>query len=167
MHACFACRAENGLDACVRPLVASASFTVLGFFQKEDAIAHHAQAVFQEVTQRARSTWHGMAVGIVTEAPRPWLESAAIPDWVGIDCTFDSARWLIVVYRPPDDDRGVYAGPLSILSKLCRVLVVHHPAVQHHTFHPSHLRTPWQVSSNTRTLMFFTQVQEQHFTRMS
>ena len=109
----YACSSwkEDGLNSCVRPLVASSRFTVLGFFQQEDAGAQRARVVYDQVASTLHHTWpvvgEDVAVGLVSEAPRLWLESAAIPDWIGIDCSFDAARWLVVVYHQRDTGDGV------------------------------------------------------------
>jgi hypothetical protein len=108
----YACSSwkEDGLNSCVRPLVASSRFTVLGFFQQEDAGAQRARVVYDQVASTLHHTWpvvgEDVAVGLVSEAPRLWLESAAIPDWIGIDCSFDAARWLVVVYHHRDTGDG-------------------------------------------------------------
>jgi len=110
VHACSSWE-DDGLNSCVRPLVASSRFTVLGFFQQEDEGAQQARAVYDQVASTLHHTWpvagEDVAVGLVSEAPRLWLESAAIPDWIGIDCSFDAARWLVVVYHQRDTGDGV------------------------------------------------------------
>ena len=74
--------ASGGLDHCVRQLVASSDFTILGFFDEGDDRARHARRAYEGVLsvlmQELAFGGASKSAAVVPEAPRAWLDSPGL-----------------------------------------------------------------------------------------
>ena len=74
--------------------VRTSRYSIVGFFDPEKASGE--RNAFIHV---ASTMGHVYAMALVDSHPKAWLGSAAIPDWLGIDCSHDHSTWLLAAYH--------------------------------------------------------------------
>jgi hypothetical protein len=74
--------------------VRTSRYSLVGFFDPDKASGE--RNAFIHV---ASTMGHVYAMALVDSHPKAWLGSAAIPDWLGIDCSHDHSTWLLAAYH--------------------------------------------------------------------